>query len=83
MYRSPRGRALRQHGPQLGRGWKKPLRCLQSKRVALGPVQPLQSPDLPLEVGMILTACQAQPPVDHSQGQRSSRVSHTGGSFGV
>lgn len=28
---------MRQHGPQLGKGWKKPLRCLQSKRVALGP----------------------------------------------
>lgn len=39
-----------------------------------GPVQPLQSPDLPLEVGTILTACQAQPLEDHSQGQRSSRV---------
>lgn len=63
----PGVRAFRQHGPQLGKGRKKPLRCLQSKRVALGPVQPLQSPDLPLEVGMILTACQAQPLEDHSQ----------------
>lgn len=61
MYSLPGVRALRQYGPQQGKGQEKPLRCLQSKRVALGPAQPLQSPDLPLEVGTILTACQAQP----------------------
>lgn len=74
MYSLPGVRALRQYGPQQGKGRQKPLRCLQSKRVAWGPVRPLQSPDLPLEVGTILTAGQAQPLEDYSQGQRSSRV---------
>lgn len=67
MYRAPSRGSLETARPSARERPEKPLRCLQSKRVALGPMQPLQSPDLPLEVGMILTACQAQPLEDHSQ----------------
>lgn len=76
----PRGESLETVWPPARERWRKATKTPTEKREALGPAQPLQSPDLPLEVGTILTACQAQPLEDHSQGQRSSRVR---GSFGV
>lgn len=48
-------------------GHKKATKVPTEQEGGIGPVQPLQFPDLPLEVGMILTACQAHPLEDHSQ----------------
>lgn len=70
----PRGESLETVWPPARERSGKATKMPTEQEGGTGPVQPLQSPDLPLEVGTILTACQAQPLEGHSQGQRSSRV---------
>lgn len=55
-----------QGGPQLRErflsiGQEKATKVPTEQERGIGPVQPLQFLDLPLEVGMILIACQAHP----------------------
>lgn len=65
-------RALGQGGPLLGERFlpiyrEKATKVPTEQEGGIGPVQPLQLLDPPLEVGMIPTACQAHPLDDHSQ----------------
>lgn len=70
MYRPPRGDSLETAWPSARERSEKATKMPTEQEGGTAPpppVQPLQSPDLPLEVGMILTACQAQPLEDQSQ----------------
>lgn len=72
MYRSPRGASLETGWPSareklISIGHEKATKVSTEQEGGTGPVQTLQFPDLPLEVGMILIACQAHPLEDHSQ----------------
>lgn len=67
MYSLPGGgESLVQSGPLLGErffsiGQGKATKVPTEQEGGTGPVQPLQFLDLPLEVGMLLIACQAHP----------------------